>query len=734
MTFGLLLTLLHVSVFAEMIDITTQSVQKYYDRNQPQTCFQPEIISTLSEQSITCVWSHPGAYPAQEVRAEAGTFLCCFKEVPSSGVFWAIGESVMSRVHRIDVDKTTGWVIPGRHEQSRLYVFPMESVQLLDIHALDSRTDEPIKNAHVTMSNDIVHLVSYQKVTDSDGYAVVPVIDGQKYIVTVRANGYLPAKPFSVSTKDIIQPPLMMQNSEEITEDEELPSFNEAERVVELDPGIVLKGKVTDFHHQPVEGARLHVEVERSDHSIWSSDLDQPRPVSYLASINQHTWFPKRSEFQTSTTGQFYIETIPQGKIRIFATHDHMPPSRIVTVDATDRLEIDTLSLQMQEPRKAWIRVQNTHGVAISSSLTIIDENTGFEMETLETPTSGAIERKNLPEKVRFRILVEDVLPYEVVKNLSGNDEIILTPDSDLAEKMSVRVQNEFGESIESVTINLADASVQKRYPTCMSKTDKSGKSLLEVCPTEFWLSVYHPNYGHQIKYISNPLDEVQITLRPKVESRISLEDNHQPVKAKCTLEYVFGSGDHTYSFNEKHDLKDGILVLNRYSGHVSYQLNCSSGNVEITKSFNGESIPEVIEFPHQIQRSVIVLDSFGASLPYARIVVNGREYITDESGKLSLMAQDEQKLHVYHWLHGESEVIFTNGTGELEIHLPDKASSETEQCLNKHHCFYIVDSAAILVDEAMEKYPVQRGDIVESCDDKGAVVVRDDRRMKIVW
>ena len=173
---------------------------------------------------------------------------------------------------------------------------------------------------------------------------------------------------------------------------------------------------------------------------------------------------------------------------------------------------------------------------------------------------------------------------------------------------------------------------------------------------------------------------------------------------------------------------------MNRYSGHVLYQLNCSSGNAEITKTFSGDNIPEVIEFPNQIQRSVIVLDSFGAALPYARIVVNGREYITDEYGKLSLTAQDEQKLQVYHWLHGESEVIFSNGTGELEIRLPDKVSSTTEQCLTRHHCRYIVDSAAILVDESLEKYQINRGDIVESCDDKGAVLVRDERRMKIVW
>ncbi len=744
------------------------------------TCFEPtpETLVNADGQEIQCTLAHPGKYPPAVSRFNHLTKRCCFWERPEYGVFWAVGEAVMSSVmtfypeirnvdeRREDIGKAgsvepvssnadscdgfgeidgAGSMMCSMQEAERggaddgvsvlneacaeakedgekfgkgngapyrtVYQFELKPAQLLDILALDDRSDDPVMGARVTLSDDAVHIVSSHRQTDRDGYAVFPVLPGNRYVVTVRAGGYLMPAPKTVKWEE-----------------------GQEETVIELDPGLNVSGVVVNARGEPVTGAKIHVDVVRPDGGFWSSDLDLPKAISSVAGEDE--FVPHRGSFSSSEHGKFYLETIPKGKIRLYAEHSSYSPSPVVQIDATDNDELTTVRLVLRASKRAWVRVESPEKTAVSSTVTVLDEETGFEAGVHRTPSSGAAELKNLPEKARFLVTAPGFVPLLTSKTVKDDDEIIFSLVREENHVFAFRVQNEEGEAVSRATISPADSDVRRKYPGCLAKTNSQGVGSLEGCPPALWVDIYHPDYAHWAAWIDREVGEVPVYLSPGGAVRLELVDEKTGeglAEVSCEVKMTFEAGQRRQTIVESVKSNGGRLELLKQPD-VMHRVTCTAPPGRTREvSFRLDEAPQKIEFPHFVTQKCVVLDAWGGSVSYARIDVDGRQEETDEYGRIELMASPGETIGVYHWLHGQMTHRLNEGDGDCELRLPDKAPL-FDECLSSHKLPYITDSAAVQIDVDVPLYQIKRGDYVESCTNRQIVLVRDGHRIRVNW
>ena len=704
----ILFTFLQFNVMMQAANIITDNLVELENRFlRPDICFEPSPdTSWLAEnQVISCILAMPGQFPPLEARYSQLTHRCCFRGEPENGIFWAVGESVMSEIIATKIQTDDNTPRPIHHP------FDLKSAQLLDIRVLDATTDAAIRGARVSVSNDAVHLVSYTKMTDSDGYAVFPVIPGSEWVAMIRADGYLTPSPVYFSS-------LGIENEE---------------RIVELDPGISISGKVLSPHETPVSSARLHVEVDRPNQLPWNSEIDLPRPISSLA--DGSGWNPARGSWSSADNGYFHLKTIPRGRIRIYASHEQYAPSSWVTIDASDNDDLKPVTISLKQPQRAWIRVENPQHAAIAANLTVYDDATGCEVTSVKTPTSGALELKNLPSKARFFITSDTSIPLQDIREIHDQDEITIVLEQSSTMTVEASAKNEDGIAIHHATLSPASAEIRKKFPACLGKTDSSGTAVLEMCPQSFWMDIYHPDYAHILKYVDANAPANFILKKGKdIDIEILDELNGNRLSnILCTIDTTFQSGEETQVLSEKFKAADGRLAMTHRPDEKQH-LNCIWNTEQISIDDVPENFPKSLKFPHFETRRAIVIDNFGSPVPYARLSINGQMLETDETGRIELSAKPDSSIRFYHWQHGSGSSVFAAGNSELELRLPDVPDKDVVSCLDDRHIPYVIDSSQILLDIADTKHHIERGDAVEICTSKNLVIVRNGRRMDIPW
>ena len=673
-----------------------------------QTCFAPteESEELARDQVIRCYWAHPGSYPPKEARFYWLTRRCCFSEPPEPGVFWAIGESVTSRLTHFD---------PAENQEKRArFEFDLDQALLFDLLVLDAVTDAPVTGARVTLSNDAVHLVSAVYQTDDDGYVVLPVMADTQYIASIRADAYLTPPPVQIFWP---------------SDDTDMP-----EKVVELDPGISMAGRVTDANGVPVVDAKIHVDVDMVSGGSWSSDIDLPLPVAAFSSPNA-PWTPYRGSYSSSENGRFRLETLPRGKMHLYASHDRYAPGPVVTIDTSDDARPGEIRLSLKPAKRAWVRVENEMQAAVAASLSVVDVRTGFEQVSVKTQASGALELQNLPEEARFLVSAEGYVFHQENRQISDGDEIVITIEKSTDSSLAFKLMDEDGVPISNATLSLADREQQKNYPICLAKTDSQGKALMSACPKAFWLDLYHPGIVHELRYVTSGGPERELYLKPGRSLSIEMRDEKTKERlndVSCTLDTVFSHESEERRITEKYESRDGLLALSHLGGQACI-LSCANAEGNRSKAeFVCDQAPEALNFSHYERRSAVVLDSFGAPVPYARIQLGNRSLETDETGQIELSAEVGVALDVWHYQHGHVSSKFESGSGLLELRLPDKPDDAVMRCLDARGLKYIVDSSEILLDILTNDKNLKRGDSVEQCGSAGLVVVRDGRRVHV--
>ncbi len=672
------------------------------------TCFGPtkESEALASDQVIRCYWAHPGTYPPKEARFYWLLRRCCFSERPEAGVFWAIGESVTTRLIAFE---------PAEDQDRRAsFEFDLDQALLYDLLVLDAATDAPVSGARVTLSNDAVHLVSAVYHTDADGYVVLPVMADTQYIASIRADSYLTPPPVQIFWP---------------SENTDMP-----ESVVELDPGTSLSGRVTDSDGRAVADAKIHVDVDLVGGGAWSSDIDLPLPVSSFSSP-EAPWTPYRGSFSSAANGRFLLETLPRGKMHLYATHDDYAPGPVVTVDTSDDADAGMVHLSLASPRRAWVRVENEMKAAVVASLSVVDMRTGFEQIGVKSLASGALDLKNLPERARFRVSADGYVFHQEDRTIEDGDEIVITLEKSEDSSLAFKIMDADGSPMQNVTLSMADRDQQKAHPQCLAKTDSQGKALLPVCPKAFWLDIYHSDIVRELRHVTSGGPERELYLKAGSALSVEMRDEKTGARVRdvsCALETVFTADIGERRISERFECRDGMLELS-HRGAQKCILSCSNADGSRSQAeFVCDQAPKALEFKHHEQRSAVVLDAFGAQVPYARILIGDRSLETDETGHIALSAEPGTKLEVYHYQHGHASLAFETGSGTLELRLPDKPDDAVMRCLDARGLKYIVDSSEILLDILNETRNLKRGDSVEQCGSAGLVVVRDGRRVHV--
>lgn len=675
------------------------------DAMLPKTCFYADMTKgeAPADEHITCLLGAAGMTPSRAASFDHEKNQCCFygKFDGERGVFWAIGESLSSEItENIELTRTP---IP----------FYLKKAILTDILALDRQTLNPVSGVRVRLSNGEVHLVALNRETDEDGYAVLPLIPGQRAVVTLRATGYLPTDSVTLIADE-----------------------TQTEHEILLDPGLTLSGTVTAPNGERAAQARLHVEVERSAGN-WHSDLDLPKAVSAFAAADGQAYQLSRGSFTTNASGRFTLEHIPRGKLRIYATHANYAPSQSVWIDAAQietPQDLNEIALSLSEPKRAWIRVQDENQTAIAAQLSIFDERTHAEMGQFKTPTSGALELSLLPEKARFFIVADTFVTHIETRTIAQNDEIIIQLERARTETITLRVISTEDVPIAHATISLSDSALRTQHPNCRAKSDRSGYASLSACPIQALLEISHPDFARRLVAI----DEQTRSFEYQLESGFSLD-------IQCLDEQTHTAISHVACSLIEIDTNQPKLIQNftinaepyplTHQTPGKYRIQCQNERgdtiekqVELTK----ETKNLTLYFPHSRPLDARVYDSFGAPAPFARIDADGRMFETDETGSIKLSVKNNTQLTVAHWLHGSTLLSVPKDAERLEIRLPDRPDDQTLQCLQGAGIQSMVDSAAIYVDDPADWKQLKRGDFIETCTEHSLVAVRNGQRITV--
>ena len=663
--------------------------EPWHSITMPRVCFVPEGGLPEGEHEVECRWGTLGK-PARTAVMRPESPSCCFWGTPQPGMFWAYGEATVSRVeHAFDPqedEKAAQELGILRIFRTITVPFALQPAESLDVQVVAGNS--VISGARVTLADESVHLAAQERRTDGDGYAVFAVIPHVYYALRVRADGFLPieARVRMVPGKE-----------EEVT--------------VELDVGIALTGTVTDPDGRPLPGATLHVEITGTEYDVWNSDAAGQSP-------------------STDRRGQFVLDPLPRGKMRVYATHPNYVPSKALSIDASDEEEFAPQTLAVRTPRRALIRTQTADGTAVPASLTAIDEATGIELASVRMPARGALEASFLSETVRFVADADGFQPFSTVRDVADNDEIVLELSKTPQDYVVLTVRNEADIAVPDATATLTDAALRRRHPACTGRSDAVGRIEIPTCPAHPCFEIHHRDYAPRIACADENPSAVWV-LQSGVPVQIALADGRQtPVAAaSCSLSTTFPGGT---VIRESFAARDGRLAL-AHRPDVRHEIRCDAPDGRTASTaFSPSDSPIALEFPVIAVRECIVLDALGAPVPYARIETGHASIETDENGRAEITAQPGQTLDVYQWHHGHAAVPFAEGTGELELRLPDAVDPRTLECLKKHGIAHIVDGAAVYLDASDDKRGYARGDIVESCAGNGMVVVRDVFRRRV--
>ncbi|MCL2325300.1 MAG: carboxypeptidase regulatory-like domain-containing protein [Proteobacteria bacterium] len=668
-------------------------------------CFE---VRPIVDQPLTCLLSLAGNYP--EKRAVVRRGRCCFLTREGRGLVWVLGESVMSQILGIELP---GWKGLGNAQHNRVMVYP---ARLLDLLVLDVKNDAPIEAVRVTMASDALHLLAFRRYTDADGYAVLPMLPGQPYTLTLRASGYVQPTPF------VVEIPL--------DEEEEFPQI-----IVTLDPGVRLAGRVTDERGRPVPGARLRVRVSTSEGvDFWDSTLDLPKPIR--ARVNDRwitAWLPKRPTFSADDKGRFLLHTIPRGLIELYAESETQIPAEILRIDAREDDAFMALEPIVTSGQGAWIRVEDERGVALEAQIVVTDLRTRHMVSQRRIEGRGAARFNNLPQQAQFEVFAQGYAPLRVQRTVQPNDEIILTLDTQLTGFRG-QLTDKRGQAVASARITALSAE----FALCHAKTDARGQFLLENCPaTGVWVEARDARFAPKRFHLSEPTPQTWVMDEGK---KLSIEVQDASLKslieaASCTITTAHDESRTPWvdSFN----LTQGTITLEQRP-NLPQQLRCrAKGYAPAEASFDGTRDAElVLLLKPMVAKHGVVVDSFGAPVAYAQIEAQGERFETDEIGRFHIEsgADGDLPANAWHWEHGRGQGSLKPNT-ENVIRLNDLPNAECEKALQHEGIRTITDSAVLLVDApagTWQRAGLQRGDAVEHCTPTQMDIVRNGRRITL--
>ena len=708
------------------------------------------------DERVTCILGLAGVYPP--LTADYGEIGCCFEAFEGEGVFWALGEQHISRImevtaETVDAENSSkadvqelgaGSEASAKEEvdftsretwQSRVYavleafskriygrerhVFVMEEAVLADLLVLDAADDAPVEDGYVTVSDDAVHLVHYVRRTDEDGYAVLPLIAGEKYVVTLRASGYLQPEPLVFRV--------------------EAGEGDFPQRVVTVTRGVTLEGRVVDAYDQPVAGATVFVSVfDARGREIWNSTLDRPKSFDKVIAeqkAGSGTWLPERPSVTCDDKGRFKIENVPFGKIRMYAVTNGKMPHEPVVLDAREQQEFAALTLHLEETHWAWFRITDINDVPIAANISVVDSVSGYALDPQDIPQQSATRVEGLPSSFLLTISADGYETYTKTIGCKDGDEYVFSLKKLTVHSVRASVRDSVGNPVE--TVSVVGKNEQGKI-VCSGKTDKNGSLFIEQCPKDAVIQFTKEGYA-PFEAVVMEDEEYQVTLSEGVALGVS-GDDQESLRA-CSLY------DDVESDSPRHIVAQQKAVKGRVSfQHLArrpYIVVCSSVSQASSKrlwepSLDSDSFELSMQFEKRVQIEGIVTEKYGAPVPYAELTFGKDVLQCDENGRFLYMAIPEAdiQVEVHHWLYGRTKRTIRRQefTHEIELRLEDVAPMECVSMFDEKGISTQVDGSSLRIDVIRQDSPwrgvgLQRGDYVESCG-RALVIVRDDKRL----
>lgn len=674
-------------------------------------------IQTQSDEVVLCYFAQAGYFPSQTQRLRLGR--CCFRAHEGHAVFWAIGESSISAQINLLIPKNEN---PGtlRTSAKRLHSFALEAAVLAEFLILDATTDEGVAQARVTMADQSLHLLAYTKVSDDDGFIVLPMQVGQNYVLNVRAQGYLNASPIAMTPTSPGEDELVAQ-------------------VIELDPGLTLSGRVLDARRQPIAGAKIHVLVRQGD-SLWDNEVDQAKPISSFANADRGIWFPRRSASTTDDQGRFLINTLPRGKLSLYAYDARRGPSTLVQVDASEVNALEGLELSLSEGVNVLLRLNSS--VESPIVLSVQDKNSMHMFAPIRGKTNSNLRLLNMPPNARFTIEGEGILTMTSDQKLSDGQELSI----DLALPKDGRVRGQVidgqtGKGIVKATLS----AVTSELSQCRSKTDQTGAFVIETCPsTGYWALASAPGYAPHVFWLSSQSPQ-KLELNQGAGVEIVIDQPWpEAAKAQCSFSTIYQNANgETWVFEEAFGLERGRSQIDLRPA-LPQRLNCKIDGYEDLNANISPQLGEKLKLELKLRAletiEGVVLDAQAAPVPQALIVIGGQKIEADLYGNFSHTKPSAQAQEgtAYHWLHGQGRFKLggtKQASGRYEIRLTEDIP---EKCLTRLYTLgidYLHEGHSLQIEgipkaTGTQTTGLKRGDYVEDCSNNSWQVVRDNRRL----
>jgi hypothetical protein len=283
-------------------------------------------------------------WPPKEVKTnKQGLFL--FKDIPE-GIYeiQARKEDLVSNVYRgIEIKKE-------KTQNISMLVYPGS---ILSGQVKDAKDKKGIPNARIVLKRHELSLFSYIGITNKQGLFKIKGIPPQKYILSVKAEDYLPFVLHDVQIE---------------AKDKKLE--------INLEKGGIVKGRVIDAQGFPIRNAMvsLHYYSKQPLPFLFSPSRElgvtsfvPPIPPS-STSLKPLIPFETKIMSLTDAYGEFILSGVPAGKVRVKANHSNYASGKSHLFSIKEREIITNIEITLSKGANLEGRVLDSQMFPIESA------------------------------------------------------------------------------------------------------------------------------------------------------------------------------------------------------------------------------------------------------------------------------------------------------------------------------------------------------------------------------
>lgn len=593
-----------------------------------------------------------------------------------------------------------------------------------------------VEGAVVTVSKEPLYVFALHQVTDLFGMASMEGMATGRYVVSVRAEGYLPHAPVVVEVPQV--EPL----------------------AIALDPGAKVSGRIARADDTGVALASVVAHVATSDGARWELHRESLWGLNRLARPDGAQIPLLGKSYVSGSDGSFEVVGLPSGRVLLEPRKKGWVPVSLVEVDLRQLDVLEGVVLRMERGVSVEFRIEGAGGIAVEGARVrwrLAGERLTTWRGEGRSDAGGMVRLEGVGSQIALEVEVSGYERYaevlEVPREQRSGDAVVvgLVP----LEGLTVgRVLGRTGGALGGVSVRLERGRGVER---CAGESDGRGMVVLEGCgDAPVVVRLTGPSVAPAwARVVPGEPFEVQMSEGAMVVGTV-VDDLGEAVEgARVELEGKVAVEGERVTWKGRHPFYGGRVEMG-YVPPGTYRLEVRAPGYASWSSKREVRLGERWELGRVVMERLVsvegvVVDERGGPAEGAQVWLEGGEeepVITDGSGIFVIegVGRGDVEVRARHWAVGEGRVSLRVGEGEVngvEVRLEEPLGGALDMSAALGGEGLVVEregSAWLVVDVVRDSKwwdaGVRRGDFVEGVEQgAGGVeaiwVVREGERRR---